>query len=211
MYSIREELFICPYCGVSRGTRLEASVHMKHCVNNPVRHACSGCVHMGLILSGTVAAETGIECLCRHESGANKQNELYKTNDCEHHTPKDCTASKPMRKATFQYICPCCGTRRHSMRGMLEHIESCEHNPAAVKKRTTCEYCGLTGSARDIRHHYPVCSDNPNNKRCKTCKHFELDSSREVACLGSTGAQRMHGMYKSCTFWTSKKEAEQNG
>ena len=211
MYSIRTELFICPYCGVSRDTKIEVEVHMEHCVNNPALHACASCAYVGLILRAEGSAAADIECLCRHE--VNKQNKLHETNGCEHYYSKNRADSKPIRKTTFQYICPYCGTRRHVMRDMMEHIESCAHNPDAVKKRTTCKYCELTGSARDILQHAKVCSGNPDNKRCKTCKHFELDSSREVACLGPTGTQDMRGMYKPCSVWQSKttEEAEQNG
>jgi hypothetical protein len=198
MYSIREERFVCPYCGDTGPTLSGTDAHVVVCAHNPINHMCASCVHVGRISSDGGA---DIECLCRHESGADDVCWLYVPNTCKCHTPRDPSGKTAYKGYKFKYICPHCGLHMGDMSDMLQHIDKCIHNPDADKTLVVCRYCGLSGSALDISTHMQICQNHPGNKRCKTCRHFVLDSSREVSCCCPSGTMHMLGLHHRCDGW----------
>lgn len=208
MYSIREERFVCPHCGDTWPSLSGAAEHAAICEHNPTTHMCASCTHVGKVTADEELEGVDIKCLCRHALGVDDIRCLYETNTCKHHTPRDPSGRTACRIFKFTYVCPYCGLHMGDMADMLKHIDACIHNPDAVKKTFTCKYCELMGSDLDIRCHTQVCMYHPGNKRCKTCKYFELDSYGEVTCLCTTSKADMGGLVRRCPDWKLKEKAE---
>ena len=206
MYSIREERFVCPYCGDTGPTLSGTNAHVTICKHNPINHMCASCAYVGQISSDEELAGADIECLCRHKSGVDDIHCLYVTNTCKHHASRDRQGQTAYREYKVTYICPHCSLHMRDMTDMRKHIDTCIHNPCSRKKLFVCEFCGLEGSELDINCHMQICQHHPGNKRCRTCRYFELDSFREAICLGPTDAQHMPGLHTRCSAW--QKHAE---
>jgi hypothetical protein len=109
------------------------------------------------------------------------------------------------------YICEFCGAHSETEAALLIHQHKCVHNPGQEPTESWCPHCDLKGSEQDIERHIKVCSRNPANKKCVTCKNLiRTPHAQEVSCRFFSEACVLAGLKSGCSSW-KPKEKKSNG
>lgn len=107
------------------------------------------------------------------------------------------------------YICEFCGAHSKTEDAMILHQHKCADNPAHGLEIIRCPHCNLEGSVQDIDRHIKVCSSNPANKKCITCKNLiRTPHAQEVSCRRLSEACVLAGLKSGCSSWAAKEEAK---